>query len=375
MKNSETNILQDLRSEYEEGVKELGENYGTGNQGNQTSGGTNEGESINEGGSGTNNSESGENQEGSEENSLDEAGVEGKQSSDGTTSQGSQVIDDDYDFFKDIGFEEVNFEITDDTDLEELASVIRDNIAKIASDSGIDDQEVKDFRDFKRAGGSLEEFKSAPKRVNYAEQADQLTNDNIDISEQVARYDLQTKGLDDDAIDSIINTYKDTGKLIEKAQSVLKHYDKINEQEYNEWKESIDNAAKQNNELRNTQIKEAKTFINKGVFSGTVINKDESQDFHDFIFKTDKAGNSRLTESYENTTVEQQLLLDLIRYHNFDLSKVKQTERFTKVNTPKRTIGRYIGGGRGGGKTSSRTAQNNANGLEAALDNLFNKQK
>lgn len=304
----------------------------------------------------------------SEEGKLDEGSTDQQQSSDAKIEDEQKVEKDDYDFFADLGFEGVDFEVNENTNLEDLAAVIKENIDKIVKDSGIDDQEVRDFRDFKAAGGNLEQFKAAPQRIDYIAEADKLNDTNLEVSENIIRFELSNKGLDEEAIDAAVNTYKDTGKLVEKAQSVLRAADVANKKEYEDWKINVQKQIESHKKEVDEQVSAAKELINKGVFAGVVLDKQESKNFHDYIFGSD----AKINESYKTSTLEQQLFLDYIRFHNYDLNKIKQSEKFTKSNAPVRTIGKFIGSGKSGNKTVKAASE--VSNIDSALDKFFNKQ-
>lgn len=302
-----------------------------------------------------------------EEGKLDEGSTDQQQSSDAKIENEQKVEKDDYDFFADLGFEGVDFEVDENTNLEDLAAVIKENIDKIVKDSGIDDQEVRDFRDFKAAGGTLEEFKAAPQRIDYAAEAEKLNDTNLEVSENIIRFELSNKGLDEEAIDAAINTYKDTGKLVEKAQSVLRAADVANKKEYEDWKTNVEKQTEEYKKEVEQQVSEAKNLINKGVFAGVVLDKEESKQFYNYIFGTD----AKINESYKTSTLEQQLFLDYIRFRNYDLNKIKQSEKFTKSKASVRTIGKFIGSGRTGEKPVKKA---NEVDIDSALGKFFNKQ-
>lgn len=271
---------------------------------------------------------------------------------------------DDYDLLADLGIEGV--ELSENTTFQELGEIIKEHIAKTTTTTAIEDQEVKDFLQFKQAGGTLEDFKAAPKRIDFLAYGEKLSDDEPQVMKNIVIQHLLEKGIDEDIAKATVDSYHDQGRLMDATKKVLENLDVANKKAYEDWKADVEKAEIDNKAAIETAVKEAKTLINNGVFAGVVLDKETSKEFSKFIFET-----GELNNSYEKATVEEQLLLDLIRFHKYDLSKI--TQKVKTAPSKARTIGMHLG------KTGKNNTSTKADKITAptsdALDAFFNLNK
>lgn len=282
------------------------------------------------------------------------------------------VETDDYDFFAEAGIqleEGDEFKITEETDWSEIAERVKNYIEKNKAVE-YEDQEIKDFIVFKEAGGTLEEFRVAPKRIDYASVAESLNDENIDQSEQIVRYALGQKELPEDVVETAVNSFKDKGQLVEQAKLILLKEDENNKQQYEKW---IGDVNIKNEEYKKTvekQIKEVRDTVQTGKFGGLLLSKSEISNFNDFVLKVDsKTQTTQAAQKYSNLTIEQQLLLDYIVFNDFDFNKIKLTDK-TIVKPTVRRVGNI-----GGKVPKAKTQDHDDKEFEENLNSILQKYK
>ena len=279
---------------------------------------------------------------------------------------------DDYDFFADAGIELEegdSLDINEETTLTEIAQRVKTYVDKIKSEKEEYDDEVKDFINFKKIGGSLEEFRQAPRRIEYDKIAEQLNDENFKDSENIVRIALQRKDLPNDVIDTAINTFKDKGELVNQAKNILLKENEVNKKEYEDWIANINEQNKKIKEENDNYIKDVKNTVDSGKFAGIVLSKQEISNFNDFILKVDSNTKStKAAEKYSKLTVEQQLFLDYIVFNDFDLRKIQKTDKVETKPIVKRV-------GNIGGKVPKVKLNDDDKQWENDLNSIIDKYK
>jgi hypothetical protein len=148
------------------------------------------------------------------------------------------------------------------------------------------------------------------KAVQDLEQLE-LTDDNEDIAKQIISEYHKSTGIDEEESEEIIATAIANNTLTNKANKakdkLINSYKNLRDAQIQEE----DNIRKTEEENYNNAINSVKTTIKKG-FNGIVLTGKESEEFSNYITKTDDKRYTEADKAFYNLDVESKLTIDYI---------------------------------------------------------------
>ncbi len=175
--------------------------------------------------------------------------------------------------------------------------------------------EIKLIAEHLDAGGSLVTLIQKQQVADYSKI--EIKDDDIDTQEKFYRAALLAKNVDEDEIDGLVATAKDTGKLLEKGKAgkdfIVAQNQKIIDaqikQEQDAHKAELDSIKAIEDEVRKT--------IKSGNINGLKLSATEQAELENFALTKDATGKAPRDEAYDKLTTEQWLLLDRIVMNGF----------------------------------------------------------
>lgn len=195
--------------------------------------------------------------------------------------------------------EEVGWTLTDDDKFEDVGDVIDylQKVVDVNSTPEYANDEVKQFDDFVKQGGSLRGFYNEV----YAGKVDPKDID-LEVEENqrsVIREDLRNSGYKDDRINKIIGRYEEAGILDEQAQDALdsiKEFNTRKEQKLLKDAEKFDEEQRKEKQKFFTDVQLSIKDLND--IRGIKVTDTEKEDLLSYIFKTDSEGVTRYQRDY-----------------------------------------------------------------------------
>lgn len=217
-------------------------------------------------------------------------------------------------------FEEEELDGIDDTEdgVINLAEKIADKRSEQKINEFLDEHPVsKQLIEYEEMGGDPEDFRDAffPE-VDYTEV--EVDEDNTERQKEIIRQSLKDKGFSKERIDRNIEMYEDGGVLYDEAEDSLKELreaqkqqkEQLIEQQKEQFEEAQEKAEEIWNEVEDTIDKKNELF-------GIPLPKKEKKNFKEFI-TPDEDGLTERDKRLQEMSLEKQLALDLILYHDLE---------------------------------------------------------
>lgn len=231
------------------------------------------------------------------------------------------------------------------------------------------DPEIKDFYEFKRRGGTKEEYFH---RLNNSWSQVKLDENNEQQLEDVVIADMIAAGISEEQAKQTAALYKDSKRLKEFGKAA---YTRLvtNEAEIKKEEEEIFK-----NELvqRETNLKkyydDVKTTITKGVLNNVVIPEADKEKFFNYLaIPVDDKRNSQKTIDKGKLSIEQSLQLDYFLFKGFNLSDLIANAVKTTNATSLRNRVKSYQTTNTGNKSANNGKPINANDTGITIDNLY----
>lgn len=174
---------------------------------------------------------------------------------------------------------------------------------------------VREFAEHINNGLGVESFKAERQPQEFKEV--NIEEAETDVLESVYRNALKAKGTDDEEIEELIETARDSNKLkdrAEKAQKYLKtqHEERIENQK---TKEKAESKAIEDAELETA--KAVKEVLKNKKIGNISLTQEQTTKLENHLFGKAADGSSTRDTKWANITLEQQLILDYIVANDF----------------------------------------------------------
>jgi hypothetical protein len=153
----------------------------------------------------------------------------------------------------------------------------------------------------------------------------EVKEDDTKLQEQLYRDALKVKGTDPDDIEELVNGAKDGGKLFERANKAKDYLDKQQQAQIAEIQKQEKAANEAFVKQQQETIKEIDGILKTGKIAGLPFDPTKITSLKQAYRTVDNKGVSALQEKWNNLTLEQQILLDMIVNNDFKDLGVKIT--------------------------------------------------
>lgn len=263
-------------------------------------------------------------------------------------NDGNDSTDDDLELSRSL-FSLVGIPVTDedlkDSSIEGIASKIKTYVTEKENQLNAltEDNDVKDLIEWKKQGGDLETFRTAPKRIEFAKI--ELTDTDLDSAEKIMIDSLIARGdMDESEVRELVDLYKDKGTLIDRAKKELIKLDSANEKEVSDYAKAIEESNKKIDEANKAIWKEVNESLESAKIGNFEIPKNDKDDFKKFILP-DSKGNIIADEKRAKLTTQQHLLIDYLIFKDFKIDGVSGLNYKEKVNEHKKVgLSKVVGG-------------------------------
>lgn len=174
---------------------------------------------------------------------------------------------------------------------------------------------LKDVAEHLEKGGSLISLIQTKQVEDFSKR--ELAEDDLEAQESMFRSALAYKGLDKDDIEDLVNTAKNGGNLLARAEQGKAFL-------VDKQKEIIEAQVKAEQEQRKAELQEAKetednirAILGTGKIHGMEISSDVAKKLESFALTQDAKGVTARDTKWNNLTPEQWLTLDLIVMEDF----------------------------------------------------------
>ena len=186
--------------------------------------------------------------------------------------------------------------------------------------------------------------------------------------EQMTRYALAQMGNDSDAVDALVEMYKNKGVLEEKAKSFFANADAADKKAIEQQKQQEKEQAQQMRQQQEEIAKQAEQLLNKGEIMGVTIPKKEQNEFRAFLYGHDDQGVSLAAKKFSEISLDKQMLINWILYKDFQVKGIatKAGQKATlddmmKQNAKRSTTGKVKEESKKGGVNKKPTVPSQQN--------------
>lgn len=228
---------------------------------------------------------------------------------------------------------------------------------------------MKDFFDHVAINGrSIETFISRNEKpmfesieikpIDQVEEADKPKM--IANLKSVISMDLSSKGVDEDAIKSLLDVYEAGGQLYDKAKTHKENLIKAHKANVDARIKAEEDAITQQQQAAQQEIKMMKDMITKNNFNGLQIPTTDIKAFTDAMFRPiDARGNTAMDLRREKLSLAERGLIDYLVFKGFKVSgiggkKIDKASDFSKLRKENNTRGGNRLGGGGGGESEGK---------------------
>jgi len=179
--------------------------------------------------------------------------------------------------------------------------------------------ELTDLHNHLATGGNVNNFYATEQDWSNTE----LDKSNKSQLRSVIKEDFLSKGMDEGTIDTMLDTFDDTGKLFEmsKVSKQARIDTKLETARVNQQKVDKQKEDRQNNIVAHWN--EIKTVVTNGKLKNINIPKAEQDDFYNYVSKAvDSNGNSQDMVDRQKEDKETTLMMSFWRYKGYDLNKL-----------------------------------------------------
>lgn len=272
-------------------------------------------------------------------------------------------------------FEDYEIEGEFEDDAEGLVAVTKQIVTKAqekAKQEGKDEalEEIpiiKQIYNHLKDGGSIISFLQGEELTDFSKI--EIADEDIETAEKIYRTYLESKGNDEEAIETLVGAAKDSGKIIDKGKAAKTAL-------VDSQKEILDKqVAKEKAEYQSYLQEEkkiednVKKMLSTGKVNGLEITAEVASKFEKFAFEKDAKGKTEREKKWENAPLELQVMIDILLMQDFKTVGAKTSTTVTKkplkfkVKPSTRTVDL---------NTSSGTNALGKIGIKSARD-LFNK--
>lgn len=262
---------------------------------------------------------------------------------DDKTPTGTDADDSVVNFFQ-AKFGEVEGEYTDD--LDGIAAYTEKVIKRNREEAKTEGQEelftsvpvLKALKDHLDAGYQINSFLRQQQVIDWdkIELKDKEGNLNLQLAEDIFREARRVKGVDEEEINELWATAKDSNVVEDRTKSSIAYLKKIQDSQIEEEKrkEKIQTDADKKAEVES--LAEADRVLKSGNLYGVAVTADKIKELRKFSLELDKQGISERDRKIASLTIEQGLLLDMILMEDFKSFGAKPKPNTNQVDVMKK---------------------------------------
>lgn len=247
-----------------------------------------------------------------------------------TENEGGEIIQE---FIKEFG--DIKGEYEDTTD--GLKQYIHDILPTYVEDGkkqGVTElfQEYPLIRDLAKHiadGYGIESFQKQFEVFDYTKL--EVKEDDKELQEKLYRAALKAKGNDESDIEDLVETAKDSGKLIDKAKASVTTLDTLQKAEIEKIKQKEKAATEAQQKQDQATLLEVSKILKGKTIMGIEFPPEKMKQLSDFGSVVDEKGLTERDKRWNNITLEEQLLIDLILMGNFKEIGAKSTAAGAKA--------------------------------------------
>ena len=191
------------------------------------------------------------------------------------------------------------------------------------------DPELEEFYNHRREGKSLDTY-IAKKAPSQDSKIDLSTEDGQ--KRMISLYYKEINGLNDKAINALINTSENDGTLEDEAKSLKKQFESVKKQEVAEREKQEAVLYKQQQEEDIKIVETAKTIVRSGNVAGLKLKPSQVDEFEKQMLTVTESGNSLVNETYMNLSLENRLKADFLVMNLDKLDEIFKLNK-SKSNT------------------------------------------